>query len=108
MTFYGFLSERGKTLAPHKPRRRTYFHIYTVTVGVENGFLRFELLFNRVSLLFFLLFFPRHKDSIHLPPELLLISPEQSKIELETGYGGSFCTLSGDPREKKGGQVYTK
>lgn len=34
---------------------------------------------------------------------------EQSKIEAETGDGGSFCTLSGDPREKKkGGQVYTK
>lgn len=34
---------------------------------------------------------------------------EQSKIEAETGDGGSFCTLSGDPRErKKGGQVFTK
>lgn len=38
----------------------------------------------------------------------LIDLPEQSKIELETGYGSSFYTLSGDPREKKGGQVYTK
>lgn len=28
---------------------------------------------------------------------------EQSKIEAETGDGGSFCTLSGDPRERKKG-----
>lgn len=28
---------------------------------------------------------------------------EQSKIEAETGDGGSFCTLSGDPRGRKKG-----
>lgn len=40
----------------------------------------------------------------------LIDQGEQSKIEAEMGDGGSFCTLSGDPRERggKGGQVYTK
>lgn len=48
----------------------------------------------------FFLFFRRHKDTRSCGA---VIDPfELSKIQLETGYCSSFCTLSVDPRENKG------
>lgn len=43
-----------------------------------------------------------HNDSIQSLRGALIDLCEQSQIELETGYTGSFCTLSDDPRENKG------
>lgn len=57
---------------------------------------------NHVSELYVEFFSYFHTQWLHTAGCRTLIDPtEQSIIELETRYGSSFCTLSGEPREDK-------
>lgn len=57
---------------------------------------------NHVSELYVEFFSYFHTQWLHTAGCRTLIDPsEQSKIESETRYGSSFCTLSGEPREDK-------
>lgn len=104
MTFHVVLSESGKfkdittknvttqTNAISGPHRH---HWICKLIALLSA------VFSKVPTFFFLLFF--HAQWLHTTGCGALIDPsEHSKIELETGYGSSFYTLSGDPRENKG------
>lgn len=84
-----------------------YFHIQTDTAG-KNGFPRLEavisLRLSPFSILLQFFFLLSLAQRLHTSGTGALIDLwEQSQIEAETGDGASFCTLSGDPRERKKG-----
>lgn len=109
MTFYGFWVRSKDIKAPDECISTS---TRTRLEKIDSPSLK--LFFSSVShsfpFFFFFFFLLLAAQRLHTSGTGALIDLwEQSKIEAETGDGGSFCTLSGDPREKKkGGQVYTK
>lgn len=101
MTFYGFGGRRKGIRAPDECISTS---TRTRLEKIDSPYLK--LLFSWVShsfpFFFFFLILPAQR--LHTSGTGALIDPwEQSQIEAETGDGGSFCTLSGDPRERKKG-----
>lgn len=82
-----------------KGSRRMHSHIHTDPAGKKLIPSPASLTLFHSSSVFFLL---SAAQRLHTSGTGALIDLwEQSKIEAETGDGGSFCTLSGDPRERK-------
>lgn len=77
--------------------RHHYVHCFCILIALFSDAL------SELSLKFPCFFFPlscMHNGFIQAAGALIDLS-EQSKIEQETGYSSSFCTLSVDPRENK-------